>query len=113
MINIKHTGNEIVISLKNRFVFLEGTPFIRDNVEDVLFELSDILHKILNQIDIVNAVSRLDERNKESISLSINRTLLIAKVLKDYGNKSNINTLIKYVNSEENTINIVIHDYVE
>lgn len=114
-ISIKSSGKEIVITMDSDETFLAETALLADDAETLLFEIGEILQNANNKIDLVNFIYKPSTNNNEkSVALSLNRSMLVVKAFKEFGNNSDFGLSSKFTNNSDNEgkIKIIIHDFV-
>ena len=115
-VKLDYAGDTITVSFNIDELFIEGQNVLTNDAELLLFDLSEILRKAGNRIDIEDIAHHDGSMTLEKkISQAIKRATIIAEELKAFGNKSNMGIEIKTSTYSANgyKTKLVIRDYVK
>jgi chemotaxis protein MotB len=111
---LNNEGGNLIISLKNEYIFDGKTPILTEDSKVALFTIGESLQKVNNKIEIVGYIEKNGNKSlSKEWDLSLERSVALAGEFRKYGNLSTLEATIREDNKANGKVDIIIYEFIK
>ena len=107
---LKKEANNLIIKINGPNLFEGNSPILSEDSRVLLFVVGDAIQQIKNKIEVFGYINEDKSHDLDSFKLALSRAVKVASGLREHGNLSKLEAIIKTektTKAKENSLNII------